>query len=70
MKGEKLEEKKKIVGFPGGPVVNNLPANTGGRNLIPGSGRSHMPRGNEVHGPQPLSQPSRAHALQQDKPLR
>jgi len=28
------------VGFHGGSVVNNLPANAGDRGLIPGSGRS------------------------------
>ena len=27
-------------GVPGGSVVNNLPANAGDPNLIPGSGRS------------------------------
>ena len=33
-------------GFPGGPVVKNLPANAGDMGLIPGLGRSHMPRSN------------------------
>ena len=28
------------LGFPGGSVVNNSPANAGGSGLIPGSGRS------------------------------
>ena len=28
------------MGFPGGSVVKNLPANTGDMGLIPGSGRS------------------------------
>ena len=28
------------VGFPGGTVVKNLPANAGGTGLIPGLGRS------------------------------
>ena len=28
------------MGFPGGSVVKNLPANTGDSGLIPGSGRS------------------------------
>ena len=28
------------MGFPGGSVVKNLPANTGDTDLIPGSGRS------------------------------
>ena len=29
-----------VVGFPGGSVVKNLPANEGDTGLIPGSGRS------------------------------
>ena len=32
--------------FPGGPVVKNLSANVGNSGLIPGLGRSHMPRSN------------------------
>ena len=28
------------MGFPGGSVVKNLPANSGGEGSIPGSGRS------------------------------
>ena len=31
--------------FPGGPVVKDLPANTGDVGLIPGPGRFHMPQG-------------------------
>ena len=31
-------------GFPGGAVVENLPANAGDTGLSPGLGRSHMPR--------------------------
>ena len=30
-------------GFPGGAVVENLPANAGDMGLSPGLGRSHMP---------------------------
>ena len=30
-------------GFPGGPVVKNLPCNAGDTDLIPGPGRSHIP---------------------------
>ena len=30
-------------GFPGGPVVKNLPANAGDTGSSPGPGRSHMP---------------------------
>ena len=33
------------VGFPGGTVVKNLPANAGDTGLTPGPGKSHMPRG-------------------------
>ena len=38
--------KKKRRGFPGGSVVQNLPANAGDMSLIPGLGRSHMPQSN------------------------
>ena len=31
--------------FPGGPGIKNPPANSGLIGLIPGPGRSHMPRG-------------------------
>ena len=33
-------------GFPGGAVVENLPANAGDTGSRPGLGRSHMPRNN------------------------
>ena len=36
----------KVLDFPGGPVVKNLPCNAGDKGSIPGPGRSHMPRGN------------------------
>ena len=36
--------KKK--GFPGGAVVENLPANAGDTGSNPGLGRSHMPQSN------------------------
>ena len=35
-----------IEGFPGGAVVENLPANAGDTGSSPGLGRSHMPRSN------------------------
>ena len=41
--------------FPGGAVVENLPANAGDRGLSPGLGRSHMPRSNWAREPQLLS---------------
>ena len=42
--GEKLPSRDSLQDFPGGPVVKNLPANAGDTGLIPGMGRSHMPR--------------------------
>ena len=33
-------------GFPGGTVVESLPANAGDAGSSPGLGRSHMPRSN------------------------
>ena len=37
---------KKHVGFPGGAVVKNPPANAGNTGSSPGPGRSHMPQSN------------------------
>ena len=34
------------LGFPGGTVVENLPANAGDMGSSPGLGGSHMPRSN------------------------
>ena len=42
-------------GFPGGAVVENLPANAGDTGSIPGPGRSHMPRSNWAREPHLLS---------------
>ena len=42
-------------GFPGGAVVENLPANAGDTSSSPGPGRSHMPWSNWAHEPQLLS---------------
>ena len=39
-------KKYNIGGFPGGAVVENLPANAGDTGSSPGLGRSHMPRSN------------------------
>ena len=36
----------KIMGFPGGAVVESLPANAGDMGSSPGLGGSHMPRSN------------------------
>ena len=41
--------------FPGGTVVENLPANAGDMGSSPGLGRSHMPRSNWAREPQLLS---------------
>ena len=42
--GIKITDKKtKKRGFPGGTVVENLPANAGDTGSSPGLGRSHMP---------------------------
>ena len=47
----KIKDKEKLLkaareGFPGGTVVENLPANAGDTGSSPGLGRSHMPRSN------------------------
>ena len=38
--------KCSLQGFPGGAVVENLPANAGDTGSSPGLGGSHMPRSN------------------------
>ena len=48
------------MGFPGGTVVKNMPANAGDKSLSPGPGRSHMLRSNWARAPQLLSLCSRA----------
>ena len=49
--------------FPGGPVVENLPAKTGDMGTIPGLGRFHMPRGNWACAPEPESDSSEPQVL-------
>ena len=44
-----------LGGFPGGAVVESLPANAGDTGSSPGPGRSHMPRSNYAREPQLLS---------------
>ena len=60
-------------GFPGGAVVENLPANAGDTGSSPGLGRSHMPRSNQAREPQLLSPPttmkSGPHSPQLEKAL-
>ena len=43
------------VGFPGGAVVESMPANAGDTGSRPGLGRSHMPQSNWAREPQLLS---------------
>ena len=40
------KQKGQLGGFPGGAVVESLPANAGYMGSSPGLGRSHMPRSN------------------------
>ena len=51
----KVMKKKNLQGFPGGAVVENLPANAGDTGSSPGLGRSHMPRSGWARGPRLLS---------------
>ena len=44
-----------LPGFPGGAVVENLPANAEDTGSSPGLGRSHMPQSNWAREPQLLS---------------
>ena len=48
-------KKIQVLGFPGGAVVENLPANAGDTGSSPGLGRSHMPQSNWAREPQLLS---------------
>ena len=41
-----LTSERNVLGFPGGAVVENLPANAGDTGSSPGLGRSHMLRSN------------------------
>ena len=47
--------KHYVWSYPGGAVVENLPANAGDTGSSPGLGRSHMPRSNWAREPQLLS---------------
>ena len=42
----KRASENQVGGFPGGAVVESLPANAGDTGSSPGLGRSHMPRSN------------------------
>ena len=50
-----LHIKSREWGFPGGAVVENLPANAGDTGSSPGLGRSHVPWSCWAHEPQLLS---------------
>ena len=47
--------KRYKLGFPGGAVVESLPANAGDTGSSPGLGRSRMPRSSWAREPQLLS---------------
>ena len=47
--------KYHLLGFPGGAVVESLPANAGDTGSCPGLGRSHMPQSGWSREPWPLS---------------
>ena len=47
--------RKQLLGFPGGAVVESLPANAGDAGLGPGLGGSRMPRSGWAREPQLLS---------------
>ena len=52
---ELLQLHKNIGGFPGGAVVEGLPAGAGDAGSSPGLGGSHMPRSSWAREPQLLS---------------
>ena len=62
--------QKHPPGFPGGAVVESLPANAGDTGSGPGPGRSHMPRSGWACAPQLLSVRSGARVPQLLKPTR
>ena len=49
------KHKESSRGFPGGAVVENLPASAGDRGSSPGLGGSHVPRSSWAREPQLLS---------------
>ena len=50
-----IGKKYLVSGFPGGAVVESLPASAGGTGSGPGLGGSHMPRSDWAREPQLLS---------------
>ena len=53
--GLRSRVKNELVGFPGGAVVENPPANAGDTGSSPGRGRSNMPQSSWAREPQLLS---------------
>ena len=51
----RFTNKNAMSGFPGGTVVENLPANAGDTGSCPGLGGSHMPWSGWAREPQLLS---------------
>ena len=60
--------KKGKMGFPGGSVVKNPPANAGDTGSIPDPGRSHVLWGNQAGMQQPLSWCPRAQGTKTAEP--
>ena len=52
---DSISKSRMIRGFPGGAVVENLPAKAGDTGSSSGLGRSHMPQSNWAREPQLLS---------------
>ena len=52
---KQLDKNPLKGGFPGGAVVESLPADAGDAGSIPGLGGPHMPRSNRAREPQLLS---------------
>ena len=52
---KKKNNKRRHLGFPGGAVVENLPANAGDTGSSPGLGGSHMPHSDWAREPQLMS---------------
>ncbi|KAJ8789312.1 hypothetical protein J1605_021839 [Eschrichtius robustus] len=66
--GEQVGKKVIKGGFPGGAVVESLPADAGDTGLSPGLGGSHMPRSNWAREPQLLSLRVWSLCSQQERP--
>ena len=65
-----LSLKISLLDFAGGPVVKNLPANTGDVGSVSALGRFHLPWNNSILAPQLLTPVLKSHTPQQEKPLR